>query len=166
MLGVILGNGPSREYYDRQGDFVLGCNIPGDEFSVDATVICDEEIVWILKSDPTLVDVPVIVSTKAWEKMKELRIDSLFTIHHVFKPKDWYNTAHYAAEFLAEYGCNEVNVWGCDSIFKNDITSTTDKYVPKEDTSGDRFTKQWRRIWNDIFDSYSTIKFNVIRIEQ
>lgn len=165
MLGVILGNGPSREYYDRKGDFVLGCNIPGDDFSVDATVICDEEIVWILKSDPTLIEVPIIVSTKAWEKMKELRIDNLFTIHHVFKPKEWYNTAHYAAEFLAEYGCGEVSIWGCDSIFKNDISSTTDKYVYKEDTTGDRFTKHWRRVWNDIFDSYSTIKFNVMRME-
>lgn len=166
MLGVILGNGPSRDYYDRRGDYVLGCNIPSDKYSVDATVICDEEIVWVLKNDPSLIEVPIIVSTKVWEKMKELRIDKLFTIHHVFKPKDWYNTAHYAAEFLAEYGCNEINVWGCDSIFQDDISSTTDKYVHKEDTKGDRFTKQWRRVWNDIFDSYSTVKFNVIRIEQ
>ena len=166
MLGVILGNGPSKSHFDRKGDFVLGCNIPGNEFSVDATVICDEEVIWILKNNPSLVQCPIIISTKAYEKMKELRLTHLFTIHHVFKPKDWYNTAHYAAEYLAEYGCDVIHIWGCDSIFEDDISSSTDKYVPKEDTRGDRFTKNWRRIWNDIFDSYSDIEFNVIRIHK
>lgn len=166
MLGVILGNGPSKVAFDRRGDFVLGCNIPGDDFSVDATVICDEEIIWVLKNDPTLVSCPIIISTKAYEKMKELRIDSLFTIHHVFRPKDWHNTAHYAAEFLAEFGCDEIRIWGCDSIFQDDISSSTDRYVVKDDTKGDRFTRHWRRVWNDIFDSYPAIEFNVIRIEQ
>lgn len=166
MLGVVLGNGPSRKYYDKKGDYVLGCNIPGKEFRVDATVICDEEIVWVLKNNPNLIDVPIIVSSKVWEKMKELRIDSLFTIQRVFTTKDWYNTAHYATEFLVETGFNEINLWGCDSIFKNDISSTTDKYVYKEDTRGDRFTRQWRRIWNNIFDSHSNIKFNIMRGDQ
>jgi hypothetical protein len=54
MIGVVLGNGPSRAHYDRKGEIVLGCNIPNEQFSVDATVICDEEIAWILKNDFTL----------------------------------------------------------------------------------------------------------------
>lgn len=164
MLGTVLGNGPSRNAYDKSGDFTLGCNIPSDEFSVDATVICDEEIVWVLRSNPELIQCPIIISNKAYEKMKELRIDDLFDIHHVFRTKEWYNTAHYAAEYLAEYGCDSINIWGCDSIFKNDISSTTDAYVKKQPDS-DRFTKHWRRVWNDIFDSYPNIDFTV-RISQ
>jgi hypothetical protein len=109
MLGVVLGNGPSKRLYDRSGDFTLGCNIPGPEFSVDATVICDEEIIWILKNDPTVIDCPIIISNKAYEKLKELRLDNHFVIHHVFKVKEWYNTAHYAADYLAEFGCDEID---------------------------------------------------------
>jgi hypothetical protein len=165
MIGVVLGNGPSKHLYDRSGDFTLGCNIPGKEFSVDATVICDEEIIWILKNDPTVIDCPLIISNKAFEKLKELRLEKHFVIHHVFKAREWYNTAHYAAEYLAEFGCDQIDVWGCDSIFENNISSTTDVYVKKEDTVGDRFTRQWRRIWNEIFDSHSNIKFTVIRIK-
>lgn len=163
MIGVVLGNGPSNQSYDRSGDFVLGCNIPNERFSVDATVVCDEEIIWILKSDPSLITCPLILSTKAYEKLKELRLEDKFVIHHVFKPKEWYNTAHYAAEYLAEFGCSHINIWGCDSIFENDISSSTDAYVKKEDKVGDRFTKQWRRIWNDIFASYSNVNFVVLR---
>ena len=160
MIGSILGNGPSRSRFDRVGDFVLGCNIPTDDFSVDATVICDEEIVWILKNDLTLIQVPVIISTKVFEKMKELDIVQHFTIHHVFKPKDWHNAAHYAADYLMEYGCDEIHVWGCDSIFEQDITSTTDKIVAKNMDS-DRFIRHWRKVWDDKFDS--DIKFIVYR---
>ena len=89
MLGVVLGNGPSKKAYDRTGDYVIACNIPSDDFSVDATVICDEEIAWILKNDLTLIQVPVIISTKVFEKLKEFKIEDYFTILHVFKPKDW-----------------------------------------------------------------------------
>lgn len=164
MLGVVLGNGPSKEYFDRKGDYVVGCNIPGDEFSVDATVICDEEIVWVLKNDPSLIECPVIVSTKAYEKMKELRIDGHFDIHHVFDVKDWHNSAHYAAEFLLEFGCDELNVWGCDSIFKDDISSTTDVFVKKTPDT-ERFVKHWRKVWNSIFERYPNVNIQAMRID-
>ena len=147
MIGVILGNGPSKSRYDRSGDFVLGCNIPSPEYSVDATVICDEEIVWVLKNDFTLIQVPVIISTKVFEKMKEFGIVDQFTIHHVFKPKDWHNAALYAADYLMEFGCNEIHIWGCDSIFDDDISSTTDNYVEK-DMDASRFLKHWREEWD------------------
>ena len=164
MLGVVLGNGPSKEYFDRKGDFVVGCNIPGDEYSVDATVICDEEIVWVLKNNPSLITCPVIVSNKAYEKMKELRIDDHFYIHHVFTVKDWHNSAHYAAEYLLDYGCDELNIWGCDSIFKNDLSSTTDAWV-KKDPDSDRFTKHWRRVWDEIFTSHPNVNIQAMRID-
>jgi hypothetical protein len=149
MIGVILGNGPSKSAYDRTGDFVLGCNIPGDQFSVDATVICDEEIVWVLKNDLTLVQVPVIISTKVYEKMKELGIVNNFIIHHVFKPKDWHNAAHYAADFLIENRCDEIHLWGCDSIFENTVVSSTAEYTNQNTVGDDRFVKNWRRVWHD-----------------
>jgi hypothetical protein len=166
MLGVILGNGPSKHLFDRSGDFVIGCNIPGDTFSVDATVIADEEIVWILKSNPNIIQCPIIVSTKAWEKMKELRIDDQFTILHVFKPKEWYNAAHYAADFLLEFGeCDGINIWGCDSIFQDNIESTTDQFVKKENPADMKFIRNWRRIWNDIFDQNPNVNFNAMRVD-
>lgn len=163
MLGVVLGNGPSREYYDRKGDYIIGCNIPGDQFSVDATVISDEEIVWVLKNDPSLIKVPIIVSNKALEKMKELRIDSLFTIHHVFNVKVWYNSAHYAAEFLLDYGCDELHIWGCDSMFNADLSSTTDTFVNK-DVDADRFIRQWRGVWDDIHIKHPYVNIQAMRL--
>mgnify|MGYP000007490627 CR=1 FL=1 len=166
MIGVVLGNGPSKKMFNRVGDFVLGCNIPSQEFSVDATVICDEEIVWVLKNDFTLIQVPVIISTKVFEKMKELKIVEKFEILHVFKPKEWYNSAHYAAEYLIEYGCSEVHVWGCDSIFENDTKSETSKYTVQTTNADERFIKNWRRVWQEIHNSNGHIDFVVYRLDK
>ena len=126
MIGVVLGNGPSKKEYDRSGDLVIGCNIPTKDFSVDATVICDEEIVWVLKNNLTLIDVPVIISTKVYEKMKELKIVDNFQVVNVFKPSDWHNAAHYAADRLIDLGCTEIHIWGCDSIFEDFIDKLLD----------------------------------------
>lgn len=152
MIGTVLGNGPSRSEFDRVGDYVIACNIPDKEFSVDATVICDIEIVWVLAADPFLVTVPLIISTNVFEKLKELKIVHHYDIIHVFKPKDWYNSAHYAAEFLIEQGCDQINVWGCDAIFEDEISSVTDGYVSKDYMDKSRFIKHWRWVWNDLFD--------------
>lgn len=164
MLGIVLGNGPSKSSYDRTGDLVIGCNIPGDEFSVDATVICDEEIVWILKNDLTLIQVPVIISSKVFEKMKELKIVEHFTILHVFKPKDWYNAAHYAAEFLIDNECDEIHLWGCDSIFHNSVVSSTGSYTRQTTLGDDRFIRQWRQVWNTMHLNNPDVHFVAMKL--
>lgn len=148
MKTAILGNGPSRILYDPNNDFdfVVGCNIPWTK--VDATVICDIEIVEILRTDFTLIQVPVIISTIVYEKMKEFRIEGNFTILDVFKPKDWHNSAHYAADYLMKKEVKEIQVYGCDSIFEDDISSITDKTV-KKDMDFERFVRNWRKVWKD-----------------
>ncbi len=163
MIGVVLGNGPSKKAYDRTGDFVLGCNIPTDDYSVDATVICDEEIVWVLKNDLTLIRVPVIISTKVYEKMKELNIVDYFHIHHVFKPRDWHNAAHYAADYLIQHGCDEIHIWGCDSIFQDSIESETTKFVEKQTRGDERFIRNWRVVWNNKRKDNEHVHFVVYR---
>jgi hypothetical protein len=98
--------------------------------------------------------------------MKELRIDDQFSILHVFKPKEWYNAAHYAADFLLEFGeCDGINIWGCDSIFQDNIESTTDQFVKKENPADMKFIRNWRRIWNDIFDQNPNVNFNAMRVD-
>ncbi len=164
MLGVVLGNGPSKKAYDRSGDFVIGCNIPSDEFSVDATVICDEEIAWIIKNDASLIQVPVLISTRVFEKFKEFKIEHRFEILHVFKPKEWYNSAHYAAEYLIAQGCDEIHLWGCDSIFSNTVSSTTGKLIPSSTDGDDRFIRNWRRVWNTLHIDNPEVAFVAMRL--
>ena len=164
MLGVVLGNGPSKRAYDNTGDYVIGCNIPSGNISVDATVICDEEIIWVVKNNLTLIQVPVIISTRVYEKMKEFRIVEHFDIVEVFKPRDWYNAAHYAADFLIRHGCDEVHLWGCDSISDGTTSSTTNKIINSTTLGDDRFIKNWRRVWNEMHVNNPDVHFVAMRM--
>lgn len=159
--GAVLGNGPSRDMFNFQADCVIGCNIPGEGFSVDATVITDVEVVWVLKNNPELINCPLILSTTAYEKMKQLNIDDQFEINHIFKPRPWYTSGHYATLFLTNIlGCEIIHIWGCDSYFKDDASSITDQLVPK---SGDLFYKQWRNSWDTIFKSNPSVFYSIKR---
>lgn len=165
MHCAILGNGPSRHMYDSTAEFVVGCNIPNDDFKVDATVISDVEIVWILKENPELVKVPVIISTKVFEKMKELKIVSNYTVLMVFKPQDWHNSAHYAAHYLAsEVKATTIDVWGCDSIvsLESDLTSDTDVFVPKPETHNYKLILNWNKVWQALIASYEDANFRIM----
>jgi hypothetical protein len=82
--------------------------------------------------------------------MKELRIVDSFDVKKVFKPKDWHNTGHYADDYLREQNCDEIHLWGCDSIFNDDISSSTDKHIPKTMNS-DTFLRNWRKVWDKKF---------------
>lgn len=161
-VGVVLGNGPSREFFDFEGDCIIGCNIPGDGFSVDATVITDTEVVWVLKNNPELITCPIIASTNAYEKMKELKIDHLFDIPEVFRTRDWYTSGHYAAMYLTNIiKCDTVHIWGCDSYFGDTTESITDKHVAK---SGGPFYRQWRQAWHDVFMSNPNVQFSIRKV--
>lgn len=161
LKGAVLGNGPSRDLYDYSADVVIGCNIPGEGYSVDATIITDVEVVWVLKNNPELINCPLIVSNQAYQKMLELRIEDQFEIMERFPTKDWHTSGHYAALYLSKYiECGTIDIWGCDSYFIDNAASTTDKIVPK---SGDVFYKQWRSAWDGIFAGYPSVKFNMKR---
>lgn len=161
MKTAILGNGPSRILYNSENDFdlVIGCNIPWTK--VDATILCDREIVDVIKNDFILIQVPVIISNIVYERMKEFRIVESFTILDVFKPKEWHNAAHYAADYLMTKEVEEIQIYGCDSIFENDLSSVTDEKIEKKMDS-DRFIRQWRKVWSKKFEN--DIKFVIKRI--
>lgn len=162
MIGAVVGNGPSGESYDLSADYVIACNIPSKKYSVDATVIVDEEIVWLLKNNPELIEVPVILSNKAWEKMKELKIDNQFEILDSFRSEEWHNAGHYAAKYLMKnVECDTIQIWGCDSYFEDTIDSTTDELVEKRNDN--TFIRHWRGVWNQIIDNNPRISFEIKR---
>lgn len=160
IVGAVLGNGPSRKYFDYQGEVTIGCNIPGEGYSVDATVISEVEIVWVLASNPDLITCPLIVSTSVHDKLDEIGLLSHYDIHHVFKPRKWFISAHYAALFLTNIiKCDKINIWGCDLFFEENPVSP--HYVTKTTR---QYYKQWKFSWNEIFRAYPSVFYSIKQV--
>ena len=47
-----------------------------------------------------------------------------------------------------EHGCDEIHLWGCDSIFHDSVVSATGDYTKQRTVGDDRFLKNWRNVWN------------------
>lgn len=165
LKGAVLGNGPSRDLYDYSADVVIGCNIPGEGYSLDATVILDVEVVWILKNNPELLNCPAIVSTAAYEKIKELRlVNDIHVMEVLPRTFDWHNSAHYAALFLTNViECGTIDLWGCDSYFTNDRASHTDQLIKPPDNAAS-LPKHWNRVWNQIIADHPDVHFHFHRL--
>ena len=97
--------------------------------------------------------------------MKELKIVDNFQVVNVFKPSDWHNAAHYAADRLIDLGCTEIHIWGCDSIFEDFIDSDTSVYVEKHHKGDERFIKNWRRVWLEKKHNNPHVNFVAFRLK-
>lgn len=164
MKGAVIGNGPSRENYEDRGyDLIFGCNIPNSEIAIDATVISDTEIVYVLKNSPSLIKIPIIVSDKALEKLKQYKLNTRYQISATFKSLQGFNSAHYAALRLIDLGCTEIDIWGCDSYFSVVGDSLTDIFVePQPEDTKQKLIKNWRIVWDKIMKSHPDVMFTLI----
>jgi hypothetical protein len=65
---------------------------------------------------------------------------------------------HYTANKLK---CDEIHMYGFDSIFSFDITSSTDLYLPsdRDNMNTERLTRNWRPIWTYMFQEFKDTQF-------
>jgi hypothetical protein len=77
-----------------------------------------------------------------------------------------FNCGHMACHYIAnKLKCDEVHMYGFDSLFEFDITSSSDMYLQssRDTTNTQRLTSKWRPIWNGIFKEFSNTKFVLYR---
>lgn len=65
---------------------------------------------------------------------------------------------HYACRKLK---CEEIHMYGFDSIFDFNLRSFTDLVLPsdRENTNNNRLTSNWRPIWTYMFNEFKDVKF-------
>lgn len=128
MIGAVLGNGPSRFAYSSKLDYdiLIGCNIPW--VTVDYNVIQDENCIefWSRKKYPY----KSVLSKRAYDYAKPN--ERLFNVAQVYDDINYReeSSAHTAVRFLIEFGCTQIDIYGCDSRFdKRSYKSRTSEYI-------------------------------------
>lgn len=173
----LIGNGKSASLYQPTKGLKILCNLP--PFAVDnvyTTVMVDFKMMksihdgllavpgdWVLGARP-----------KKWMELKPdfyLRYSSQIKEFYTVLPKyagnyTDFNCGHMACHYIAnKLKCDEVHLYGFDSLFEFDITSSSDMYLQssRDTTNTQRLTSKWRPIWNGIFKEFSNTKFVLYR---
>lgn len=168
----ILGNGPSIKDFPLDIDGVrIGTNFSNVKFKPIWTFINDRDPFEKVITGEVKLDYPIVISTRVTEKSSLYEKDKKYehcTIQHVvdfIKYLDLHetlglNSAQMATHIaVKQFKPIEVHIWGCDSLWSSDITSSTDSVLPKVKNPG--ITDLWRKQWDRLFSEYPKIEFIV-----
>lgn len=164
---AILGNGPSRNEYKGGYDLVIGCNVPFTE--VNYTVIYDLEVAKLWQSNRDLIKCPAYFSIYAWhnidEEFKSYIIDNNYYMGKaIYRLGDKFTSGHVAAQIAIDAGYNELDLYGFDSYFEDDVDSYTRQFLDTP-LRGTSIVKYWREEWKNLIEVNNNIKFNFKRKE-
>jgi hypothetical protein len=170
----VIGNGPSYKSFDESEGIRVGCNFAHKDLGLTWTMIADVKPVKKLYEGIEL-PCPAVLSERAHAFVagKTLKLDEKrLTIHKVVPflrikqvhPKWGMNSAQHAVWYgIGEFQPTEVHLWGCDSLWTTDITSTTDAIVHKDIVfmNNQHIYRTWRDLWSYIFKFHSNVNFYV-----
>ena len=157
MKTALLCNGPSRLEYNPEikYDYVIGCNIPWTK--VNSTVIVDVNV--LDKLQPLI---PFYCSRMAWINCNKQNRYSDYLIEIFDSKIDYDSAGHCAARIVLMRGATEIDIYGCDSWFKEDTESYTHKYIDSRSSDMRKHVSVSRERWHELMNENPNVKFNFI----
>lgn len=170
MKCAILGNGPSRSAYspDKEYNYRIGCNIPWAV--TDCTIIIDPDVItsWSFKLD--IIKCPVWLSKVAYRHSDKVNIQptkksmrKYIEENNLFlgiQPQpDRYSSGHISTMKAIELGYKDLDLYGFDSYFRNEMDSYTRLHVKDKPMN---HVERWRKVWDEIIEAHPNVNFNFI----
>lgn len=169
----LIGNGKSAGLYTPQKGLKIVCNLPPLEVpNIYTTVMVDFKMMKAIHDKHLVVPGDWVLGARP-KKWMEIRPD--FYMKYANQIKEFYtvlpkyagnytdfNCGHMASHYIAnKLKCDEIHMYGFDSIFDFDITSSSDLYLKssRDNNNTQRLTTKWRPIWTGIFNEFSNTKF-------
>ena len=69
---------------------------------------------------------------------------------------------HCAARILLKMNVSQIDIYGCDSWFKNDTESFTHKYIDSRSSDMNKHISVWRARWYEMMGNHPDVNFNFI----
>jgi hypothetical protein len=162
---AVLCNGPSRSAYNPDTEYAyrIGCNIPWTQ--VDCTVVLDEEVVRLWHRNHDLINVPTYFSVKAWRETASLgrAFFEPYLIQLVEPRPEYDSSGHVACSQMIKLGYTDIDIYGCDSWFTQNVHSYTHKFVKSKTIyTADGHVIGWRKRWNEIIKNNPSVTLNFI----
>jgi len=169
----IIGNGPSAGFYKPAKGLKILCNLPPmTVHNAYTTVMVDFKMMKAIHDGDVVVPGDWVLGARP-NKWMEMRND--FYMKYAPQIKEFYmvlpryvanytdfNCGHMATHYTAnKLKCEEIHMYGFDSIFAFDITSSTDLYLPsdRDNMNTERLTRNWRPVWTNMFKEFKDTQF-------
>lgn len=151
----VIGNGPSKRFFQETTDFTVVCNL---EWNIrhDVVSIIDPQPIVYMQENKMRTKKPVWCTSNVslLNISKGLRMN----VVHEYRSKWRFNSGHQAVKRLCDMGYTDIHLWGFDSIWTEDMTSSMDTMVPRTYRKP-TLKKEWFINWQDIHHKYANTNF-------
>lgn len=171
----IIGNGDSYRFYKPAKGIIMTCNLPpiSDLKNVYATAIVDFKMCKAIHEGS--VDLRAYDWVMGARPKKYTEMQPNFYMRFARNIKEFYtelpgyarnytdfNCGHMCTHYVAnKLNCDEVHMYGFDSIFDFNLISTTDFILEsnRDAPSTHRLAVNWRPIWEGLFREFPNTQF-------
>ena len=146
MKAHILGNGPSIDLFEPDGEYTVGCNF--QKFPVDLSVIVDCKPFMIYKGNRSLIpNKRIITSRYAMQTLNEQDLVNEFQIIYMIEHLEQYKSSgHIATDWCLDHDYSEIHLWGFNSIWEDTQETRSDLLIPRSRAQFDLWI-HWREKW-------------------
>lgn len=170
----LIGNGKSAGLYLRSNPKgpVMTCNLPPFAVQAFATAIVDFKMMRAIQKGEVIVPGDWVLGVRP--KMHLEKNPSMY-IKHSHQIREFYTTlpsycpdytdltcGHFAAHYMCtKMPMDTLHMYGFDSLFDFDLTSSTDSYLSSDRDAKNtaKLTKNWRNVWPHLFAEFKDINF-------
>jgi hypothetical protein len=172
----IIGNGQSAGYFrDDQKGIRLTCNLPPMAIdNVFATIMVDFKMMRAIQDGSVQVPGHWVLGNRPKIHMEQ---NSSFYLRHASQIRGFYLDVPPYARNATDFNCGHVathygvsrwkpkvcNMFGFNSIFDFDMTSSTDFYLESDrgQQNTNRLANNWRGIWPQLFREFPDTEFRL-----
>ena len=174
-VGHVIGNGDNAVMYKPSKGFKITCNIPPFEVNnVYTTCLVDFKMMKAMTEGSVYIpgEWTLGYRPKVWMENNpqfHMKVAQQIKGFYLDLPKyvanyTDFNCGHMATHYTANHlQCEEVHMYGFDSIFDFNLRSCTDMYLNSDRslTNNNRLANTWRPVWGNLFNEFPNTEFVV-----
>ena len=172
-VGHVIGNGDNAVMYKPSKGFKITCNIPPFEVSnVYTTCLVDFKMMKAMTEGSVYIpgEWTLGYRPKVWMENNpafHMKVAQQIKGFYLELPKyvanyTDFNCGHMATHYTANHlQCEEIHMYGFDSIFDFNLRSCTDMYLNSDRSlsNNNRLANNWRPVWGNLFNEFPNTEF-------
>lgn len=151
----VIGNGASKKWFRDTNEFTVVCNLEWSHRH-DVVSIIDPQPVAMMKHQGIKTRSPIWCTGNVTilSQAQGIRLN----IQHEYRSKHRFNSGHYAVRRLCDLGYRNIHLWGFDSIWSDDLTSSMDDRIPRPGRK-QSLKNDWWVHWQWLHQQYANTEF-------